>query len=86
MVSVYASTVHCRPVIDVPNSARIEGSATFTMVASIDTISRLRQQIARTRFFGVREARLVDTQLLCVGNYLADQEGQNLDSSGSVYR
>ncbi len=45
--SVYASTVHCRPDTDVCRSCPIDGSATFTIVTSSPTISRLMQQIAR---------------------------------------
>src|ERR1019366_3084311 len=47
--SVYASTVHCSPVTVVCSSRPIDGRATFTIVLSSPTISRLMQQIARTR-------------------------------------
>ena len=41
------STTHCICDAEACRSARIDGIATLTMVASIDTISRLRQQDAR---------------------------------------
>jgi len=50
MTIVYASIAHCSPVIDAPRSRRMSGSATFTIVASIETTRRLRQQMARTTF------------------------------------
>lgn len=43
--STYASIVHCKPDTDACKSARIAASATFTIVTSMETISRLRQQI-----------------------------------------
>jgi hypothetical protein len=46
---VYASSTHCRPATPPPNSCAMDGSATLTIVMSIPTISRLEQQIARTR-------------------------------------
>jgi len=45
---VYASTTHWRPAVLACRSRRIDGSATFTMVTSSETMSRLRQQMART--------------------------------------
>src|SRR5215207_5681155 len=38
------SMTHCNCDADAPRSARMLGMATLTIVASIDTISRLRQQ------------------------------------------
>ena len=46
--SVYASTVHCSPETGAFRSRWIEGSATFTIVASRPTMNRLRQQMAST--------------------------------------
>jgi hypothetical protein len=45
---VYASIVHCRLGTEAPRSRRREGSATLTIVLSMPTTSRLRQQIAST--------------------------------------
>jgi hypothetical protein len=45
---VYTSMTHCSWDAVAPRSSRIDGMATLTMVASIDTISKLRQQDART--------------------------------------
>ena len=39
---------HCSWDGDAPRSVRMAGIATLTIVASIDTISRLRQQDTRT--------------------------------------
>jgi hypothetical protein len=47
--SVYASTIHCRPETGACRSRWIDGSATFTIVASMPTMNRLMQQIASTR-------------------------------------
>src|SRR5947209_5628458 len=41
--------VHCSPDSEASRSRRIDGSATFTMVLSIDTMSRLLQQMSSTR-------------------------------------
>ncbi|GAA4184244.1 hypothetical protein GCM10022288_04690 [Gryllotalpicola kribbensis] len=46
---VYASMVHCSPATEDPKSRRIEGKATFTAIESIDTTSRLMQQMPRIR-------------------------------------
>ncbi len=48
--SVYASMIHCRPDTDAFRSARIDGSATLTIVLSVLTRNRLRQQIPSTRY------------------------------------
>ena len=42
------SMTHCSWEVVAPRSVRMAGTATLTMVASIDTISRLRQQDIRT--------------------------------------
>ncbi len=55
------STTHCRPAVVAPRSRRMAGSATFTIVTSIETKSRLRQQMASTSF---GRSFVVDTQLL----------------------
>jgi len=47
--SVDASTIHCRPETGACRSRWIAGSATFTIVASMPTMSRFIQQIASTR-------------------------------------
>ncbi len=41
------SMTHCRCVGEAANATRMEGIATFTIVMSIDTMSRLRQQQTR---------------------------------------
>lgn len=62
------SMTHCSDDTDACNSVRIDGSATFTIVASIETISRLMQQVARMIILwrGVSSAAemLVDIQRL----------------------
>ena len=42
------STIHCSRDSGAPISDRMAGIATFTIVASIDEISRLRQQVTST--------------------------------------
>ena len=49
ITSRYESTVHCRPETGAWKSRPIDGSATFTIVASMPTMNRLMQQIASTR-------------------------------------
>ena len=41
--------VHCRPDTEACRSVRMDGNATLTIVMSMPTINRLKQQIARTR-------------------------------------
>ncbi len=48
--SEYASIVHCRPETDECSSRPMDGSATFTIVASRPTMNKLRQQMASTRY------------------------------------
>ena len=47
--SVYAEIVHCNPETEACSARWIEGSATLTIVVSRPTISRLIQQMPRTR-------------------------------------
>ena len=66
------SMTHCICEGVALRSDRIEGMATLTMVASMDTISRLRQQDVRMTAFRRRlslSTTLVITQLLCNHNY-----------------
>ena len=59
------SMTHCSCDADALRSARMLGMATLTIVASIDTISRLRQQ--DTKMMALRRALSADaafTQLL----------------------
>ena len=46
--SVYALTIHCRSASDIPRSSWIEGSATFTIVASRITMNCAMQTRTRT--------------------------------------
>ena len=46
--SAYALTTHCRPDSDIPRSVWIDGSATFTIVASRITMNWARQTRTRT--------------------------------------
>jgi hypothetical protein len=48
--SVYASRVHRRLETLAFSSLPMDGSATFTTVASSDRMKRLRQQMSRMRF------------------------------------
>ena len=66
---VYTSTTHCSCGVVADMSLRMDGNATLTMVASIDTISRLRQHETRMmtlrRGFGsVRSTTIVKLQPL----------------------
>ena len=60
------STTHCSCAGEADRSVRIAGIATLTMVASIETISRLRQQETRMTALrlGVMAATVSFTQRL----------------------
>ena len=53
-----ASTTHCSPESDACRSTRIDGRATFTIVLSMPTISRLMQQMAR---ISIRRPRVISS-------------------------
>ena len=77
--SVYASTTHCSPDTEACSSRWIDGSATFTIVLSRPTMTRLMQQIARmssrlrrlgsvTTPSGINDSLLAKIQLTLLGS------------------